>query len=582
MAKRYISERNKVLLLSLAVGVCAGTAAVILLSLIELVKGGVGLISKGTTYNWPMLFLPGLGMLLSMLLVRYVIKDNIGHGVTKVLQAVSTKESRIKPHNTWSSLLTSALTIGMGGSVGAEAPIVYTGAAIGSNIARHFGMSYRNMTILLGCGAAGAIAGIFKAPLAGVLFTMEILLFNISMSSMVPLLLSTVSATVISYLFTGGDLPFQCTITPFSMVNIPFYIILGVACGLMSVYFVRTTLALEDSFSKRKNPYVKWAIGAVSLGIMIVLFPPLYGEGYEWVRLLLNGGELPLDGTTVLSSLTHSPWGLVLFFLLVMFIKVLSMTMTNAGGGVGGTFGPTLFVGAIAGFVVSRTINLVLVGTGLSVPEQNFVLVGMAGLMAGVMQAPLTAIFLIAEVTGGYELFLPLIITATIAFGTTRLFEKYSIYTKRIAQTGELLTHDSDRAVLTLLKISDLVRDKYPRVDASDTLGDVVTLIKNDNSQVFAVVDSDGVFQGQITLDYIHGLIFRTEEYDTLRVSDFMDQPPVLVYADDNMESVMDKFDRTGAWRLPVITDDKHYLGYVSRSRILTAYRQELKIISQD
>lgn len=581
--KHYaLSDRNKMLLLSLAVGVCSGLAAVVLLSLIDLVKQGVDLIAAGTSYHWPVLFLPGVGMLLSLLIVRYFVRDNIGHGVTKVLQAVSTNESRIKPHNMWSSIVTSALTIGMGGSVGAEAPIVYTGAAIGSNLARYAGMSYRNMTVLLGCGAAGAIAGIFKAPLAGVLFTMEILFFNISMSSMVPLLISTVSATVVSYLFTGSGLPFQCTITPFSMVNIPFYVVLGLFCGLMSVYFVRTTLAIEDRTAKGRRPLLNWVVCALSLGVLIVLFPPLYGEGYDWVRYLLNGEALPLEGTTILTPLIRSSWGLVAFFMLVMVLKVFSMTLTNAGGGVGGTFGPTLYVGAIAGFIVARVLNLCLTGTGLSVPEQNFVLVGMAGLMAGVMQAPMTAIFLIAEVTGGYDLFLPLIITATVAFGTTRIFEKYSIYTKRIALTGELLTHDSDRAVLTLLKTSDLVRDKYPRIDSEATLGDVVQVIKNDNSQVFAVVSSDGTFEGQVTLDFIHDLMFRTDEYDTLRVAEFMDQPQAFVYDDDSMETVMDKFDNTGAWRLPVITDDKKYRGYVSRSRILTAYREELKVISQD
>lgn len=581
--KHYaLSDRNKMLLLSLAVGVCSGLAAVVLLSLIDLVKHGVDLISAGTSYNWPVLFLPGLGMLLSLLIVRYFVRDNIGHGVTKVLQAVSTNESRIKPHNMWSSIVTSALTIGMGGSVGAEAPIVYTGAAIGSNFARYAGMSYRNMTVLLGCGAAGAIAGIFKAPLAGVLFTMEILFFNISMSSMVPLLISTVSATVVSYIFTGSDLPFQCTLTPFSMVNIPFYVVLGLFCGLISVYFVRTTLAIEDRVAKNRKPLFNWAVCAILLGVLIVLFPPLYGEGYDWVRYLLNGEALPLEGTTILSPLSRSSWGIVVFFVLVMLLKVFSMTLTNAGGGVGGTFGPTLYVGAIAGFIVARVLNLCLAGTGLSVPVQNFVLVGMAGLMAGVMQAPMTAIFLIAEVTGGYQLFLPLIITATVAFATTRVFEKYSIYTKRIAQSGELLTHDSDRAVLTLLKTSDLVRDKYPRIGSDATLGDVVQLIKNDNSQVFAVVSPDGTFEGQVTLDFIHGLIFRTDEYDTLLVAEFMDQPQAFVYEDDSMETVMDKFDSTGAWRLPVISDDKKYRGYVSRSRILTAYREELKVISQD
>lgn len=575
-----LSPRNKLLSLALLVGCLAGVAASLLHFLISQLKSFADSLFAFLPGNWQWLVLPGVGMFVSLLIVKYIVKDNISHGVTKVLQAISKKECYIKVHNVWSSLVTSAVTIGLGGSVGAEAPIVYTGAAIGSNIGRYFGMSYRQMTILLGCGAAGALAGIFKAPLAGVLFTMEVLLFNISMSSMVPLLLSTVSAVVVSYLLTGSSLPFECSITPFSLGNFPFYVVLGLLSGLFSVFFVHVTLWLEDKAAKVPNVYAKWAFCAVGLGILIFVFPPLYGEGYDWIRMLLNGGSPDFSDVTLLSFLTRTPWGIVLFFALVMFLKVFSMTFTNAGGGVGGTFGPTLFVGAIAGFVVARVINLS--SLGLSVPEQNFVLVGMAATMAGVMQAPLTAVFLIAEVTGGYGLFLPLILTSAVSFGTTRMFEKYSIYTKRIAQTGELLTHDSDQAVLTLMDISTLVRDKYPRVSPDSTLRDVVEQVKNSTAQVFAVVDSDGLFRGQITIDRIHKLLFRTDLYDSKRVYEFMDQPKALIYVDDKMDAVMDKFDRTGAWRLPVITEERKYLGFASRSRILTAYREELKIISQD
>lgn len=442
---KRISEHNLLLIMSFVVGVLSGLAAVILKKLVEWIQEGLSdsfADSLGAAFY---IVIPGIGMLLAMLFCRFVIKDGIGHGVTKVLQAVSKNESRIRPHNMWSSVAASSVTIGFGGSVGAEAPIVYTGAAIGSNFARYMGMSYRNMTILLGCGAAAAVAGIFKAPLAGVLFVLEILLFNISMTSMMPLLISTVSATVISYIFLGQDTPFQCTLTPFDLRNIPFYIILGLFCGGCSIYFIRTTLWLEDKIGRMKNPYLKWVLCAMGLGILIFLFPPLYGEGYGSLGALLNGTELSLDGQTPLAFMTDSVWAVPVFFLLILILKVFSMTLTNAGGGVGGTFGPTLFIGAIAGFVVARSFNLVLSGTSLTVPEQNFVLVGMAGLMAGVMQAPMTAIFLIAEISGGYDLFLPLILTATIAFGTTRVVEKFSIYTKRIAQKGELLTHDSTR-----------------------------------------------------------------------------------------------------------------------------------------
>lgn len=576
-----MQERNKILLLSFFVGLASGLAAVVLLKLIRLIQH---LLSTGVAGHSFILYLilPGVGMLLSLLMVKYLVRDNIGHGVTKVLLAVSKNESRIKPHNMWSSLLTSSVTIGFGGSVGAEAPIVYTGAALGSNIARHAHLSHRGMTILIGCGAAGAIAGIFKAPLAGVLFTLEILLFNISMTSMTPLLISTVTATMVSYILLGDALPFQCTLTPFSMGNVPFYVVLGIVSGFLSLYFTRMTLKLEDKFASVRNPYLKWIFCAVALGLLIFLFPPLYGEGYESLGALLNGGDIELEGMTPLAGMLRSRWGVPLFFMLVLLLKVFSMTMTNAGGGVGGTFGPTLFIGAITGFVVSRVLNIVFVNTGISLPEQNFVLVGMAALMAGVMQAPMTAIFLIAEISGGYELFIPLIVAAAVSFGTTRLFERYSIYTKRIAQSGELLTHDNDQAVLTILQTRDLVRDKYPRVTMDATLGEFVDIIAGSDAQVFPVLDAEQKLRGLVEMDHIRKLMFQTDQYKTLRVKDFMEVFNTVVQADEKMESVMRKFDETGAWRLPVVEEDGRYIGFISKSRLLSPYRQKLKEISQD
>ena len=576
-----LPENTRVLILALAAGLLSGGAAVLLRALIEWIKEALLPLSSGYSYRFANLVIPGVGMLLSLLFVRYLVKDNISHGVTRVLEAVSRNESHIKSHNMWSSMASSAVTIGFGGSVGAEAPIVYTGAAIGSNLARLAKFSYANITVLLGCGAAGAIAGIFKAPLAGILFTMEILMFNISMASLLPLLLSTMSATVVSYIFTGQTAMFHCTLTPFSMQNIPFYIIMGLLCGLGSVFFMNATLGLEDRLGRLKNPYGRWILCALGLGILIFLFPVLYGEGYNSIIGLLNGHMLDLDTQTPLSFILNSPWGVPLFFLLVFFVKVLAMTFTNMGGGVGGTFGPTLFAGAILGFVIARSLNLMFASQGVTVPEQNFVLVGMAAMMAGVMQAPLTAIFLIAEITGGYELFLPLIIAATISFGTTRLFEKYSIYTKRIAQAGDLLTHDSDQAVLTLLKTSDLVRDKYPRIAPDATLRELVGVISGSNAALVAVVDGNGVFQGLVNIEDMRKVLFDESKYDSLKVYNLMAQPPAFVKVDEKMESVMAKFDKTGAWRLPVMDSEKKYKGFVSRSRILTAYREELKEISR-
>ncbi len=570
-----LPERTRLLVLSFAVGVCAGLAAVLLTwcigSIKSLLDGNVTL-----PYNLQYLILPGIGMFITLLLLRYVVPENIGHGVTKVLLAVSRGESKIRPHNMWSSMLTSSITIGFGGSVGAEAPIVYTGAAIGSNIGRFCDLPYRHVTVLLGCGAAGAIAGIFKAPLAGVLFTMEILLLNMSLSSMLPLLISTISATVVAYIFRGQTPMFACTLTPFSMWNIPFYLIMGVMMGFGSLYFTRVTLWMEDKIGKLGNRYVRWILCSLSLGVMIFLFPQLYGEGYGVVSDLLNGRDISdAASSPVLGFLTGSGWGLVLLFLMVFLIKVPAMTATNAGGGNGGTFGPTLFCGAIAGFVLARCFNLM----GANVPEQNFVLVGMAALMAGVMQAPMTAIFLIAEISGGYALLIPLILTATVSYGTTRLFEKYSIYSKRIAQSGDLLTHDNDQAVLTLMSTRSLVRDKYPRVLLDGSLRSVVEAVQDNNAAVVAVLDGQDRFQGYIDVGNIRKYLLRTDLYDEMKVVNVMEQAPALITEDEKMESVMRKFDTTGAWRLPVVDATRHYKGFISRSRLLIAYRAELKEI---
>ncbi len=576
---RKMPEQNLLLLLSLFVGISCGLAAVLLKLSIHAIQHSVVSLFRLMGSNYLVFLLPGVGMLLSLLIVKYIVKDNIGHGVTRVLVAISKNESRIARHNIWSSLVTSALTIGFGGSVGAEAPIVYSGAAIGSNIGRHMGMSYRNITILLGCGAAGAVAGIFNAPLAGVLFSLEILLFNISMSSILPLLISTVSATIVSYLCLGQETQFACTLAAFKMGNVPFYLILGVICGFSSLYFMRMTLSLEDRLSKVKNPYLLWLLCAAALGALIFIFPPLYGEGYAFLGPLLNGQEVSYDKMTPLSFMLHFPWAVPIFFTLVLLMKVFAMTFTNAGGGVGGTFGPTLFVGAITGFVMASVTNLISPGT---IPVANFVLVGMAGLMAGVMQAPMTAIFLIAEISGGYALLLPLILTATVSYWTMRFFEKYSIYTKRIANTGELLTHDSDQAVLTLLKVSSLIEQDFTTVRIDAPLKELVEAFSSSTRNIFPVIDGKGRFQGFVSLGDIRKDMFDTSLYETKHVFNYVRSTPEYVYEDESMESVMRKFEKTGAWNLPVVTPDRKYLGFVSKSKIFNAYRDELRDFSQD
>ena len=567
---RRVPESSAIAFLSIVTGILCGLAAVGLKWAIHAIQHGLSGLVPGS--RWPFLVLPGVGMLLSLLIVRYLVKDSIGHGVTKVLQAVSKNESKIKRHNVWSSLVTSALTIGFGGSVGAEAPIVYTGAAIGSNLGRYCGMSYRGMTLLLGCGAAGAVAGIFNAPLAGVLFTLEILLFNLSMSGILPLLLSSVSATLVSYLILGESSPFTAAIHPFSLHNLPFYAVLGVFCSLLALYFIRVTLSMEDRLARVKNPYVRWAFSAVSLGLLIYFFPPLYGEGYDFLTPLLAGD------TSVAYGAFSSPWAVPVFFLLTLLLKVFSMTFTNAGGGVGGTFGPTLFMGALAGFVLSSVLGLL----GVSVPVSNFVLVGMAGLMAGVMQAPLTAIFLIAEISGGYHLLVPLILTSAISYGGTRLFEKYSIYTKRIAASGELLTHEADQAVLTLMKTANLLETNFLTVRIDATLGELVEVVSRSQRDIFPVVDTHGRFQGYVSLADIRKDMFVTALYSERHVYNYMHSAQEYIQPEEPMDSVMRKFEKTGAWNLPVVDSERHYLGFLSKSKIFSAYREELKDFSQD
>lgn len=574
-----LPENKMLLLLAFITGLLSGISAVILKNLIHFfalsLKGWFNTASESYLY----LLYPGLGMIIVFLFVKYVIKDNIGHGVTKVLLALSKNDSKIKAHNTWSSVAASSVTIGFGGSVGAEAPIVYTGAAIGSNLARLMGLSYKHMSILLGCGAAGAVAGIFKAPLAGILFTLEILLFNISVTSVLPLLVSAVTSATVSFIFFGKSVVFTNSIENFNIANIPYYILLGVVCGFISLYFTRTTLAVEDRLKGIINPYKRWLISATALGILIFIFPPLYGEGYESLTALLNGDASSAVGPNIFGNLLNQRWSLLIFFGAIIFFKVLAMSFTNAGGGVGGTFGPTLFVGGVTGFVFSRFINL----TGIHLlPESNFALVGMAGLMAGVMQAPLTAIFLIAEITGGYLLFMPLIITSVVSFITIRSFEPYSIYTKRIAKDGELLSHDSDKTVLTLLKTCDLIETDFKPVDIDSSLSHLVESVANSKRNIFPVTDRNGQLCGIIYLDDIREIMFKKELYEITPVIRLMKSAPVTVINDDKMDIVMRKFETSGAWNLPVTDSGGRYLGFVSKSKIFSAYREQLQQVSHE
>ena len=575
---RNIGEKRLILLLSFVVGILSGIAAVVLKNTIHFLNGLLKLIINQGSFNLLYLALPGIGIILTVMYVRYFVKDNIGHGISRILYSISKRGSKIKRHNTYSSVIASTITIGFGGSVGAEAPIALTGSAIGSNIGQFFKLNYRTLTLLVGCGAAGAIASIFKAPLAGLVFTLEVLMLDLTMSSIVPLLISAVSAATVSFFLLGRGVVFDYEVVrPFYLHNIPWFIVLGIFCGLVSAYFTRFSMSVEKMYSKITNPYKKWIIGSLVLGTLIFVFPPLYGEGYETLQLLLDGRSTDLLKGSPFAAFQNDYWLLLIALLMILVTKVVATASTTGGGGVGGTFAPTLFMGGVAGFFVAKVINLF---NFIDVSESNFALVGMAGMMAGVMHAPLTAIFLIAEMTGGYALFIPLMITSTIAYITILYFEPYSIYAKQLAARGELITHHKDKAVLTLLHLSNLVETDLTIVKPDDSLGALVNIISHSKRNIFPVVDDDGKFMGVVLLDEIRDIMFNADLYETTFVHDYISFPQAFITIEESMEHVMRKFEETGSWNLPVLEGDK-YLGFVSKSKIFSAYRDVLVQFSE-
>jgi CIC family chloride channel protein len=576
---RLLGQDKMPYILAIVVGVCSGLAAVFLKSAIHLVKNALTGWFSVAEGSFLYLAYPGIGIFITIIFVKYFVNDNIGHGITKVLYSISRNSSSIKSHNIYSSMIAGTFTIGFGGSVGAEAPIVMTGSAIGSNIGKFFRLNYKQITLLLGCGAAGAVSGIFKAPLAGIIFTLEILMLDLSLSSIIPLMISSVTACGISYLLIGPDVEFGNSLKAFAMGNIPYYILLGICCGFVSLYFTRATLFLEKKITSLKNVVYRWMIGSISLGILIYFIPPLYGEGYDVLTSIMTGNSAEIFERSPFYSLQDSAWFFVLYLLCIIIFKVLAMSLTNGSGGVGGTFGPTLFLGGIVGFLVARVINL----SGIyEVPESNFALVGMAGMMSGVMQAPLTAIFLIAEITGGYTLLMPLMVVSVIAFITIRRFEQYSIYTKRLAQTGDLLTHNKDKAALTLLKAEDLVETDFIKVFPNDTLGEMVKVISLSKRNMFPVIGKKGRIEGVVFLDDIRDIMFEAKLYPTTIVKDKMKPVPDVIRIDEAMENVILKFEKTGAWNLPVVNEMDEYVGFLSKSKIFSAYRELLKELFGD
>lgn len=580
--EKNIKEKRFILLLSFLVGICTALAALLLKLLIHWIQNFLTENFDTTEANYLYLVYPVVGIFLTGLFVRYVVKDDISHGVTKILYAISRRQSRIKRHNTWSSILASSITIGFGGSVGAEAPIVLTGSAIGSNLGSLFKMEYRTLMLLVGCGAAGAVAGIFKAPIAGLVFTLEVLMIDLTMTSLLPLLISSVTAATLSYVVTGQEAMFQFHMDePFELGRIPYVIMLGIFCGLVSLYFTRAMNSLEGIFGRLNTPYKKLALGGVMLSVLIFLFPPLYGEGYDTIELLLNGTSNADWDTVMNNSLFYGHGNLLLVYLmLIILFKVFASSATNGGGGCGGIFAPSLYLGCIAGFVFSHFSNEFSMTAYL--PEKNFALMGMAGVMSGVMHAPLTGVFLIAELTGGYDLFLPLMIVSVSSYLTIIVFEPHSIYSMRLAKKGELLTHHKDKAVLTLMKMENVVEKDFTIVHPEMDLGEMVKAIAQSRRNVFPVTDKEGKLLGIVRLDDIRNIMFRQELYHRFTVNRFMVSPPARLYDTDSMEQVMQTFDDTKAWNLPVVDQEGIYLGFVSKSKIFNSYREVLVRFSDE
>ena len=579
----HVSERMFVLILAFFVGCLAAVAAFVLHWLIHqigtLLTGGF----DASSFNLLYLVYPVVGILLTMLFVRYVVKDNISHGITRILYAISQNRSRLKVHNTWTSVVASAITIGFGGSVGAEAPIVLTGSAIGSNLGKLFRLDSRTLMLLIGCGAAGAIAGIFKAPIAGLVFTLEVLMIDLTMASLMPILVSCVTATCFTYIFSGDAALFTFTLDDaWTLERIPACVLLGVFCGLVSLYFVRTMGFCEGIFARLNNrPYLKLILGGLLLSLLIFLFPSLFGEGYNSINLLLNG-QSEDDWIQILNNSLFAGQErlLVLYVALVLLTKVFATSATNGGGGCGGTFAPSLFIGCFSGFLFSRLWNIYQLG--VHVPEKNFALMGMAGVMSGVMHAPLTGIFLIAELTGGYSLFLPLMIVSVCSYLTIIIFEPHSIYGSRLAKEGKLITHNTDHAVLTLMQLDSVIDRDYLAVSPDTELGSIVNKISRSRGSMIPVLDAAGSLLGEIDIMKIRHVVFRIELYHHFTASQLMQQPPAVLTDSQPMTTVMKTFDDTRADYLPVVDSDRHLKGYLSRQHVYTQYRRMVADMSED
>ena len=581
--EEHISERMFILVLAFLVGFFSAVAAFVLHGLINQIGALLTGSFDRSAANWLYLVYPVVGIFITSLFVRYVVKDNISHGITRILYAISSKQSRLKGHNCWSSVVASAITIGFGGSVGAEAPIVLTGSAIGSNLGKLFRMDNKTLMLLVGCGAAGAIAGIFKAPIAGLVFTLEVLMLDLTMASLLPVLISCVTATCFTYIFSGSTALFSFHLDSDWVIDrVPASILLGIVCGLISLYFIRTMTFCEGVFARFKDrPYVRLVIGGAVLSLLIFLFPSLFGEGYRDINLLLNG-QSEGDWNGILRNSMFSGQGnlLIVYLSLVLLTKVVATSATNGGGGCGGTFAPSLFIGCFGGFLFARLWNIYNIG--VYIPEKNFALLGMAGVMSGVMHAPLTGIFLIAEITGGYSLFLPLMIVSVCSYLTINIFEPHSIYGMRLAKQGKLITHHTDHAVLTLMSLDNVIDRHYMYVTPDMELGKIVNKISLSRYDILPVLDPAGNLLGEINIRKIRHVMFRTELYHHFRAEQLMMPPAATLRDDAPMTEVMRAFERTHADGLPVLDSDNHLKGYIFRLRMYGMYRKLVADMSED
>ncbi len=579
-AIRHIKQRQLILGLSFVIGILSGSAAILLKNLTHFVEHKSKIWLLGDSFSGISIILPFIGIFLTVLFVKYLLKQDISHGVSKILFAISKRKGHLKPHNTWSSMIASSVTVGLGGSVGLDAPIVLTGASIGSNLGRILRLNYKTIVLLIGCGAAGAIAGIFKAPIAALIFAFEVLMLDLTAWSIVPLLISSVTAATLSSFLLGKEVVFSFTISePFVLRNLPFYLLLGLFTGLVSLYFTRMSMWIESSMGKIKKTFLKTIVGGLVVSMLIFLMPQLFGEGYTTLKTLLSGHSSELfSGTLFENFLQNDSSFIIVFFLMLVVFKVIAMALTTGSGGIGGIFAPALFVGGMSGITLSKFVNI-FHPTGIS--ENNFALVGMAGVMSGVMHAPLTAIFLIAEITGGYTLFIPLIITATIAYVTILAFEKQSIYTKRLAMRGELITHHKDKAVLSMLSVTDVLENDCEKVPEDGFLEDLVKAVSKSKRNIFPVINKKEELSGVISLNDVRDIIFNTELYRKVKITELMQTPPAIIRKNEKMERVLEIFEETEAWNLPV-TENNRYIGFISRSKIFNSYRSLLKEFSDD